>query len=748
MKTNDTSGLKAFWAAAWVLAAPGALLPANIASFNAPKAYAVGSNPVSVAVGDFNQDGKPDLAVANRNNDTVSILLGNGKGTFLRVVNHPAGPSPNAVVVGDFNGDGRLDLAVANEGPNTISILLGNGDGTFKPPASYAAIVDSGFLAVGDFNGDGKPDLIVGGSNSNAVSVLLGNGDGSFQSPVVTTVGISNPFPIAVGDFNGDGRLDFAEVAFNTQSVSILLGNGDGSFQPPVTYALEGYVQSLVAADFNGDGKPDLAVATCCYPDTGTVWILLGNGDGSFQKPIGSTVYGVSNLVIGDFNGDGKPDLAAATAFSLLDGGPYGFGFVSILLGNGKGGFRETVTRNVGGTPASMAVGDFNGDGRPDVAAVISASNDVSILLNPFGQAAQYPTGTSGTSPSSVAVGDFNGDGKPDLAVANYICNNCVNPPTGSVSILLGNGDSTFQPQVSYAAGNSPLSVAVGDFNGDGKPDLAVAGYNGVSILLGNGDGTFQPQVSYMAGTSLVSVAVGDFNGDGKLDLAAVNPGSYPNGGSVSILLGNGDGTFRAPVTYALAGSALFVTVGDFNGDGKADLAVVNGGISILLGNGNGTFQPQVYYSLGANSIAVGDFNGDGISDLAVVGGVGNFDDPGFVSILLGRRNGTFQPPVTYALPPGASVAVGDFNGDGKPDLAVACYSTNSETSSQVSILLGQGNVAFFAQPMSFVAGVGSSFFVSGSSLAAADFSGDGKLDLAVVDTVSNSVEVLTNITP
>src|ERR1022692_2670280 len=695
MKTNDTSGLKAFWAAAWVLAAPGALLPANIASFNAPKAYAVGSNPVSVAVGDFNQDGKPDLAVANRNNDTVSILLGNGKGTFLRVVNHPAGPSPNAVVVGDFNGDGRLDLAVANEGPNTISILLGNGDGTFKPPASYAAIVDSGFLAVGDFNGDGKPDLIVGGSNSNAVSVLLGNGDGSFQSPVVTTVGISNPFPIAVGDFNGDGRLDFAEVAFNTQSVSILLGNGDGSFQPPVTYALEGYVQSLVAADFNGDGKPDLAVATCCYPDTGTVWILLGNGDGSFQKPIGSTVYGVSNLVIGDFNGDGKPDLAAATAFSLLDGYPYGFGFVSILLGNGKGGFRETVTRNVGGTPASMAVGDFNGDGRPDVAAVISASNDVSILLNPFGQAAQYPTGTSGTSPSSVAVGDFNGDGKPDLAVANYICNNCVNPPTGSVSILLGNGDSTFQPQVSYAAGNSPLSVAVGDFNGDGKPDLAVAGYNGVSILLGNGDGTFQP-----------------------------------------------------PVSYALAGSALFVTVGDFNGDGKADLAVVNGGISILLGNGNGTFQPQVYYSLGANSIAVGDFNGDGISDLAVVGGVGNFDDPGFVSILLGRRNGTFQPPVTYALPPGASVAVGDFNGDGKPDLAVACYSTNSETSSQVSILLGQGNVAFFAQPMSFVAGVGSSFFVSGSSLAAADFSGDGKLDLAVVDTVSNSVEVLTNITP
>src|ERR1035438_4838981 len=360
MKTNDTSGLKAFWAAAWVLAAPGALLPANIASFNAPKAYAVGSNPVSVAVGDFNQDGKPDLAVANRNNDTVSILLGNGKGTFLRVVNHPAGPSPNAVVVGDFNGDGRLDLAVANEGPNTISILLGNGDGTFKPPASYAAIVDSGFLAVGDFNGDGKPDLIVGGSNSNAVSVLLGNGDGSFQSPVVTTVGISNPFPIAVGDFNGDGRLDFAEVAFNTQSVSI----------------------------------------------------LLGNGDVSFQKPIGSTVYGVSNLVIGDFNGDGKPDLAAATAFSLLDGYPYGFGFVSILLGNGKGGFRETVTRNVGGTPASMAVGDFNGDGRPDVAAVISASNDVSILLNPFGQAAQYPTGTSGTSPSSVAVGDFNGDGK------------------------------------------------------------------------------------------------------------------------------------------------------------------------------------------------------------------------------------------------------------------------------------------------------------------------------------------------
>jgi hypothetical protein len=235
------------------------------------------------------------------------------------------------------------------------------------------------------------------------------------------------------------------------------------------------------------------------------------------------------------------------------------------------------------------------------------------------------PTYAAGSGPSSVAVGDFNGDGKPDLAVTNRESNN--------VSVLLGNGDGTFQAAVNYGAGSGPVSVAVGDFNGDGKPDLAVAnsdfssGIGNVSVLMGKGDGTFQAAVNYAAGSHPGFVAVGDFNGDGKPDLAVTNQFSGDGSGSgsnnVSVLMGKGDGTFEAAVNYAAGSVPAFVAVGDFNGDGKPDLAVANGGsnnVSVLLGKGDGTFQTAVNYAVGAYPalVALGDFNGDGKPDLAV----------------------------------------------------------------------------------------------------------------------------------
>jgi len=215
-------------------------------------------------------------------------------------------------------------------------------------------------------------------------------------------------------------------------------------------------------------------------------------------------------------------------------------------------------------------------------------------------------------------MGDFNGDGKPDLAIANFSDSN--------VSILLGNGNGSFQPAANYATDFLPVSVAVGDFDSDGNPDLATSNLGpdpgNVSILLGNGSGTFQPAVSYGAGIFPASVAVGDFNGDGKADLAVAN-----NDSSVSILLGNGDGTFQQPaLNYGAGANPVSVAVGDFNGDGKADLAVANefsgfsGDVSTLFGNGDGTFQPAVsdLADVFPVSVAVGDFNGDGKPDLAV----------------------------------------------------------------------------------------------------------------------------------
>ena len=331
-------------------------------ALSAPSAFGAGTNPDSAAVGDFNGDGKMDLAVANEGSDNVSILLGNGDGTFQAAVNYGAGTDPDSVAVGDFRGDGKLDLVVANYYSNNVSVLLGNGDGTFQAAVNYGVSAPTS-VAVGDFNGDGKLDLAVANVFSE-VSVLLGNGDGTFQAAVNYGAG-AEPAWVAVGDFNGDGKLDLAVANVDSNNVSILLGNGDGTFKAAVNYGVGTEPVSVAVGDFNGDGKLDLAVAN--YGSN--VSVLLGNGDSTFQAAVN---YGAGAepacVAVGDFNGDGKLDLAVANVAT---------GNVSVLLGNGDGTFQAAVNYGAG-IGESVAVGDFNGDGRLDLA---SPSADVSVLL-------------------------------------------------------------------------------------------------------------------------------------------------------------------------------------------------------------------------------------------------------------------------------------------------------------------------------------------------------------------------------
>jgi hypothetical protein len=342
----------------------------------------------------LNHDGIPDLVVANQGGPvdgspgTVSILLGNGDGTFQAAVNYKAGSGCAQVVVEDLNGDGMPDLVVVNSGDangnvtGSLSVLLGNGDGTFQTARTFSAGQAPVSVAVADFNGDGIPDLAVADfgvyyTKSGTVSILLGKGDGSFMPAKNYAAGLFPAF-LAVGDFNHDGMPDLVVAAYDR--VAVLLGNGDGTFQPPVSYFSGLSPVSVSLGDFNGDGILDLAVTNLLSTE---VSVLLGNGDGTFRDALNyaagpQQVWAVRTtqvrdpLVIKDFNGDGIADLAV-----VFGGG------VRLLLGNGDGTFKTSAISYVAGTlPQGVAVGDFNHDGFPDLIVTNADSSSVSILFN------------------------------------------------------------------------------------------------------------------------------------------------------------------------------------------------------------------------------------------------------------------------------------------------------------------------------------------------------------------------------
>jgi hypothetical protein len=354
---------------------------AKYVAFNLASSPAVGFYPTSVAVGDFNGDGKLDLAVANSYSGTVSIMLGDGTGNFTQgssVVMPNYGLS--SVAVGDFNGDGKQDLAVAGYEGSTVYILLGDGTGNFSIASSPSTPLPLS-VAVGDFNGDGKLDLAVANANNvcsrpGTVSILLGDGTGNFTLASSSPVG-GCPWSVAVGDFNGDGKLDLATANYARNTVSVLLGDGTGNFtlasSPPTGKGPE----AVVVGDFNGDGKLDLAVLNaygCSTCTSGSVSILLGDGTGKFKLPSPTPTDGWQSfgMAVGDFNGDGMLDLAAANEADDT---------VSVLLGDGKGHVTLAALPTVGGFPAAVAVGDFNGDGMLDLAVANQGDGTVSILL-------------------------------------------------------------------------------------------------------------------------------------------------------------------------------------------------------------------------------------------------------------------------------------------------------------------------------------------------------------------------------
>jgi uncharacterized repeat protein (TIGR03803 family) len=495
-----------------------------------------GGDPEGAAVADLNGDGKLDLVVANAGccgfgaGNTIAVLLGNGDGTFQAAVLYSTGNKPMWIAVGDFNGDGKLDVAAANQVDNTVSILLGNGDGTFQTAVAYATGSSPETVIAADFNGDGKLDLAVANSmGGNSVSILLGNGDGTFQPYLEFATG-ADPRQAVTGDFNGDGKLDLAITNYdsgNGNTVSILLGNGDGTFQPHVDYAVGTGPFGITAADFNGDGKLDLAITdggTCCLA-AGLVSILMGEGDGTFQ-PVRSYASGGTSptrITAADFNGDGKVDLAVTDINASL---------VTILVGAGDGKFGHPAAFATSARPVGVIAGDFNGDGRMDLAVAASQADTVSVLLQApsislSSASLQFANQTVGTSSATQTVDVTNtgylalnisgitvtGAGAADFSQTNT----CGSSLAAGASCTV---DVTFKPA---QAGALTAAVTITD-NGAGNPQLVALSGTGVisgpNATLSPGSLTFATQVVGAAGAAQ-SVTLANY-GTSELNVAAI----------------------------------------------------------------------------------------------------------------------------------------------------------------------------------------------------------------------------------
>ena len=446
--------------------APGAVTP----RFAAQQTFAVGSGPTSVTAADVNGDGKPDLIVTNGNDNTVSVLLnttapGATTPSFAAQQTFATGSFPNSVTVADINGDGKPDLIVANENDNTVSVLLnttapGAAKPSFAAQQTFATGSEPFLVTAADVNGDGKPDLIVANNNGNTVSVLLNTTLPGAAAPSFATqqtfAGGNGPVSVTAADVNGDGKPDLIVANQNDNTVSVLLnttapGAATPSFTAQQIFATGNLPAAVTAADVNGDGKPDLIVAN---ESASTVSVLLNTTPAPATKFDAHSfaprqTFATGNFPISvtaaDVNGDGKPDLVVAnendnTASVLLN---------TTLPGAVTSSFAAQKTFATGTSPLSVTAADVNGDGKPDLIVANQSDNTVSVLLNtttgspPRLSFAAQQTFDTGTVPVSVTAADVNGDGKPDLIVANQNDN--------TVSVLL-NTTTGSPPTLSFAA--------------------------------------------------------------------------------------------------------------------------------------------------------------------------------------------------------------------------------------------------------------------------------------------------------
>ncbi|MBD2705172.1 VCBS repeat-containing protein [Spirosoma sp. BT702] len=720
---------------------------------------AVGVTPHSVVLGDVDGDGDLDLLTAIFG-DNVSVRLNNGSGNFTP---HPTNPNPAvgnlpwSVVLGDVDGDGDLDLLTANLGSSTVSVLLNNGSGNFTPhPTNPAPAVGSGprSVVLGDVDGDGDLDLLTANLGSDNVSVRLNDGSGNFTAPATNpnpAVG-SHPQSVALGDVDGDGDLDFIATNAYSDNVSVRLNDGSGNFtphptnpNPTVSYG----PHSVVLGDVDGDGDLDLLTAT----GYDNVNVRLNNGSGNFTAPATNPNPAVGSypqsVVLGDVDGDGDLDFIAANAYSNT---------VSVRLNNGSGNFTPHPTNpdpDVGSYPASVVLGDVDGDGDLDLLTANTNSDNVSVRLNQLADltiTTLSPARNGRNAPASTNVAiTFNhpiSNGTATLGAVRVFSQQrggqLRNGQGGSTS---ASGNTlTFDPTTNFRPGETILTTVTSQAQSSAGANLVRGQVHQFTVGVGGtGGGNFTAPATNpnpAVGSGPQSVALGDVDGDGDLDFIAAN--AYSN--TVSVRLNSGSGNFTAPATNpnpAVGNGPQSVALGDVDGDGDLDLLTANLGsstVSVLLNNGSGNFtapatNPNPAVGSGPWIVVLGDVDGDGDLDL-LTANINSLT----VSIRLNNGSGSFTPHPTNPNPAVGSgtrgVVLGDVDGDGDLD-----FITANSGDDNVSVRLNDGSGNFTAPATNPNPAVGDGPI----SVMLGDVDGDGDLDLLTANRNSNTVSVRLN---
>ena len=713
-------------------AAGGGSVCEGTLTFGRPPLVAVEATPAAVALDDLDGDGAQDLVIATTNSASVLVAhRGKGNGTFGPPASVPLPSRGLDLALGDVSGDGKLDAVVIvtdvvnGEFVHKLAILDGLGDGTFAAAKTVEIAAVPQRVVLADVDADGDLDIAVSASvpemSVGELHVLRNQGGGSFAPSVAYGTGLY-PLGVAAADFDGNGKIDLAVVNGNGGGVSLYLGNGDGSFAPQLILPGDPYQQGIAVADFNADGKPDIAI------ENGKGFsVLVNSGGGAFAAPVSVPLFegeGSGRIAVGDVNGDGKVDVAVVEKNHRAH----------VARGLGDGTFAKMADAFVGPQPTTIALAHLDGDSKLDL-VVGNVDDAVAPILGKgdgtFGSFATYPAVSEAID---LSAADFDGDGKLDLAAGNL---------EGTLAILRGQSGGAFAaaPEtLAVGPGKYEMPLAAADFDGDGTQDLVAGHSSGVTVLPGKGNGQFGSGQPF-GGGALDQIFVEDADADGDPDIVTVENSSSA---TVSALRNEGALVFASAGGYSAAEGGDYhaparAVAGDFDGDGVRDLAVASRfALAFFHGQGDGTYVPAPSVPTPLDQpedVVAADFNGDGHLDLAI----GAFYD---IVFALGDGKGAFavgEPKRWLTLDVGA-LAVADLDGNGRPDLVIASATgsnlVDEAQGGEIFVMRGQGD-GVMSDPERFLAGW------QAEDMAISDIDGNGRLDIVTVDPTSGTANVL-----